>query len=240
MNKSKIFSKNIEKEKEDSKKLNEDYKALSKKYDKSNLMKIINKDGSQVIYPIVCLGTGYVSLKDENKNESVIIKDNKHDFYKLPPIVEQNFLTIFAAHSTSTIYNNLNIRVKDMCLENNQLKLETERTTYYNSLVTNRASDFKLTDGVTVRELFEAGPWITPLKYSKLSNHLGFNGFVESSDGYIVFIKRSNNVSIGKGTYSDSIGASLKVKYAVDKHDNFVYSGLRNAILGEIVDELKI
>jgi len=25
--------------------------------------------------------------------------------------------------------------------------------------------------------------------YSQLSNHLGFNGFIESSDGFIVFVK---------------------------------------------------
>lgn len=93
---------------------------------------------------------------------------------------------------------------------------------------------------MTVRELFEYGPYLHSLEESKLSNHIGFNGFVESSDGDIVFVKRSNNLSVGKGTYGNSVGASLKAKYALDASGQFSEQGLLNGILCEIVDELKI
>lgn len=77
--------------------------------------------------------------------------------------------------------------------------------------------DYELEKGISIRELLECGPIVHPLKYSLLSNHLGVNGFVESSDGKIMFVYRKNNVSIGKRTYSNSIGASIKTKYHYDQ-----------------------
>ena len=79
-----------------------------------------------------------------------------------------------------------------------------------------------------------------PLSKSSLSNHLGFNGFIISSDGMIPFVKRNSIVSIGKRTYGDSIGASLKAKYGLDSQGRFTLAGLQNSILKEIKDELKI
>lgn len=65
--------------------------------------------------------------------------------------------------------------------------------------------DYELESGISVRELLECGPMVHPLKYSSLSNHLGFNGFVESADGLIMLVYRKKNVSIGKRTFADSI-----------------------------------
>lgn len=124
-------------------------------------------------------------------------------------------------------------------MEQDKFVLHTSRTTYFNSLVTNRAMDYKLSNGITIRELLECGPAIHSLSDSELSDHLGFNGFVISSDGYIVLVKRSGNVSIGKRTVGDSIGASLKAKYALD-HGSFSIDGLTNGIIREIKDELSI
>ena len=100
--------------------------------------------------------------------------------------------------------------------------------------------DYSLTDGISVRELLECGPMVHSLKNSSLSNHLGFNGFVESSDGSIMLVYRKKNVSIAKRTYSDSVGASLKVKYALDETYTFTIDGLENGIIEEIKDELGI
>ena len=71
---------------------------------------------------------------------------------------------------------------------------------------------------VFTRDVYEYGPFLPKLRDEVLSNHLGFNGFVESKDGYIPFIKRNRAVSIGKSTYGNSIGASLKTKYALDEN----------------------
>jgi hypothetical protein len=83
-------------------------------------------------------------------------------------------------------------------------------------------------------------PQISPLKKSMLSNHIGFNGFIESCDGFIPFIKRSSTVSIGKRTIGTSVGAALKTKYALNEEGNFNMDGLLEAIQCEIFDELGI
>ena len=224
---------------EDAEKLRQDYGVLADKYDNDNLIKATNRDGSVIKYPIINLGTGVISL-GQNYNRQILLKDDQHDYYTLPQLIINNYSDIFSVHELSNIYNNLNIRVRSMQLNNNILELNTMRTTYFDSLVTNRAADYNFSEGLSIRELYEMGPKMLPLEKSKLSNHLGFNGFVESDDGYIVFVKRSLNVSIGKQTYGDSIGASLKTKYALNDDGDLTYQGLRNAIIEEIHNELKI
>lgn len=51
---------------------------------------------------------------------------------------------------------------------------------------------------MTNREFFQYGPFINPISDSKMSNHLGFNGFIITSDGKVPFLKRNKYVSIGK------------------------------------------
>ena len=130
--------------------------------------------------------------------------------------------------------------MNDWYLNGDLFTIKTGRTSYYSSLVTNRAMDYEIEKGITVRQLYECGPFIHPLSMSALSNHIGFNGFVESSDGYIGFIYRGRDVSIGKATWATSIGASLKTKYALDQQLTFSVCGLYRGILKEIKDELKI
>lgn len=238
-----IFSWGIEKKiknkSEDATKLLQDYDKLAEKYSKDKCVKAKNPDGGMVTYPVILVGECDIPIM-ESFSEAVQIEDYPDRCFELPTIIELNYNEIFSVHDTSNIFNNRNIRVKRMSVKENVLYMETERTTYYNSLVTNRAADYKFAGGLSVRELFEPGPFMTSLEQSKLSNHLGFNGFVESSDGYVVFVKRAGDMSIGKGTYGDSIGASLKLKYALNKKGEFDYAGLRNAIICEIGDELKI
>ena len=74
-----------------------------------------------------------------------------------------------------------------------------------------------------------------------MSNHIGFNGLVITSDGYILLIKRSRDVSVAKGILATSILASLKTKYAIDKNSfDFTLYGLANSIRHEVYDELNI
>lgn len=118
--------------------------------------------------------------------------------------------------------------------------IDTSRTTYYNSLVTNRAMDYPWGKGQTVREMLECGPTFSTLKESKLSNHLGFNGFVISSDNFVPLVKRADNLSIGKNTYGVSVGGSLKAKYGLNENKDFNEAGLKQVILSEIKDELNL
>ena len=169
----------------------------------------------------------------------VRIEDSRRR-YALPDEVAAHFDELFAAHSTSKVYNQLNIRVDDWFLRDDVFVMKTSRTSFFDSLVTNRAMDFRWSNGLTVRERFAFGPHLGELRDSVLSNHIGFNGFVESSDGFVVFVRRSGALSIGKRTYGDSIGASLKAKYALNDAGDFTPDGLLNGILREIDDELKL
>lgn len=240
---SKIIQAFIMNKLEDSVKLTENYDELARKYKngmvvydnsralQDNLRKCPPKYKKKICIPVIC--------EYELEQCEIEIEDSTAQ-YELPDIIKEHFDELFAAHSRSKIYNQLNIRVDDWEYKNKKLIIKTSRTTYFDSLVTNRAMDFQWHNGLTIREQFEYGPFIHTLKESCLSNHIGFNGFVESSDGYIVFVKRGNRLSIGKGTYGDSVGASLKTKYALDCSGKLTETGLIEAILSEITNELKI
>lgn len=240
----------IRKKIEDFNKLSDDYNYLIKQYPcEENFIKYKNtveikgllnrktlkkyQDGS-VKFPII--------IEKILQDAKFVIEDNPQEQYELPERIQENYETIMQAHEFSDVYNQLNIRLNDYEYDEvtNSLKLVTTRTTYFDSLVTNRAMDYKWGLKSSNREIYDFGPYVNPLKESKLSNHLGFNGFVETSDGKIVFVNRSNNVSIGKETLGNSVGASLKTMYALNKDKEFTEDGLVESMVKEIHDELRL
>lgn len=233
---SKFFRKKIE----DYNKLSDDYNQLVKQYPRQPMItyKNANQTNSRLnqkefVFPVILENILYES--------KIFIEDTK-DQYKLPNIVNDNFETIMQAHEFSDVYNQLNIRLDNFKYDDNlnELTLFTSRTTYFDSLVTNRAMDFKWGMKSSVRDLFGYGPYIDSLSESKLSNHLGFNGFIETSDQKLIFVSRNKNVSIGKGTLGSSIAASLKTMYALNNEKTFNVEGLLKSMIMEINDELKI
>lgn len=178
--------------------------------------------------------------KDFNiSGKDFVIEDCLTEYY-LPREVHSNFGHLMSAHTSSNIYNRTNVRVDSWSLKEDTFQMCTSRTMYFYSLVTNRSMDYLWPCGVTNRDMYCCGPFLPALRESKLSNHLGFNGFIVSSDGYLPFVKRNDYVSIGKNTYGNSIGASLKTKYALLNGQDFTVEGLENAIVREIYDELRI
>ena len=173
------------------------------------------------------------------EGDDIIIEDSK-ERYKLPEYMVSHFTELFSAHSTSSINNQLNIRVNSWHHKPGCLSLKTSRTTYFDSLVTNRAMDYQLTDGLSLRERYQFGPFPPTLEQSSMSNHLGFNGFIISSDCKVPFVLRNASNSIAKRIYGTSVAASLKAMYALDHTRSFTPNGLLNAIYSEIEDELKI
>lgn len=228
------------------KRLTTDYEKLVKMYykepllyygnlltDKINLLKAkLLMKSIESVFPVICL--------DYGKPINIIISDNKNDKYMLTHYSEEYYQKLMDSYHGATIYDSEMIRVNGWSLKRRGLELHTGRTSYFNSLVTNRAIDLELLDGVSLRDLCEPGPYVSALENSELSNHLGFTGFIETSDGYIPFIKRSQNVSIGQKTLGCSVSASLKIKYCLNYDKNFTIDGLYNGILNEINDELKI
>lgn len=229
----------ISKKTEDAVKLTEDYEKVVKRYVKGT--NFITYEGDKSL-PVVKLTLRRTI--DPPFTFDFTLADSP--YFNLPKQIADNSDAIFEAHQYSTTYNSRMLRVFDFEAETNEesrrtnIKLEYGYTAYYDSLITNRAMDYPVVGNRTVRDIYEPGPFITPFKRSKLSNHLGFNGFVELEDGNIIFIHRSENLSIAKGLWATSVGASYKLKYGIEEDGTLTERMLYNAIAKEIEDELKL
>ena len=225
-----IIKKAVEKKYEDFSKLTQDYSGLVKKYARAHLEVYDN-----ITFPIINLA---FRKETEESFEIEILQKNENKRYELPILVQQNANDIMQAHKHSVLYNNMCIRLDDFIKHENHISLTYSHTMYFDSMLTNRAMDFEWKNGQTIREVYEPGPFVFPLKNSRLSNHLGFNGFVETKDNKLIFIKRDKRNSIAKRTLGTSIGASMKTQYALDNDGRWSVIGIRAAIRGEIKDEL--
>lgn len=244
---------------EDDLKLDANYERLAKRYPPSetdspraseNLFEIGNEEAEAKNLAIlekrekrpcglVRLPT-IVDCSFDDPDIALRIKDSQ-SFYEPPRFVSRHYAELLAAHATSDVYNQLNIRVASWSLRNGAFVMSTMRTTYFDSLATNRAMDLKLQKGFTLRDRYQYGPFAPSLtEDSPLSNHLGFNAFVISSDGRVPFVWRSGKNSVAKRTYGTSVSASLKAKYALDSDHRLTEETLRRAVLREMRDELKL
>lgn len=253
-----LLSRHLRNQLEDSFKLEKDYDKLVKKYPLEENFVIFDNEDCQFIdkvkrktgckafeeekikYMFPVSIEYLVSNEDNGDIKEFDIEDKKNKWYTLPDIVKENYDSLFRAHSTSDIYNQINIRLNDVIVKEGSIKFFTSRTTYYDSLVTNRAMDYNFKKDITIRELFNPGPYIKPFIESEFSNHLGFNVFVETKDQHIIFVKRNMNVSIGKDTLGPSVAASLKTRYCLNEELIFTVDGLKNAVTKEMEDELGI
>lgn len=229
---------------EDILKLEIDYKKLVSTYQKDKNRMVIYKEqnGNEITIPVIKLYERKINDFPTPLKYKIEFDEEKPK-YILPSILSTYSNEILCAHDKDTYYHNTNIRLNDLIIsneDNNLIGLVYSYTTFFDSLVTNRAMDFQFKKDMTVRDIYEPGPIITDLKYSRLSNHLGFNGFVELKDGNIIFLKRKDDLSVGKNTWQQSIGASFKTKYALNDKHEFTPEGISKAIVGEINDELKL
>lgn len=236
---------------EDYMKLTNDYDHLSKKYGTFN--KLLSYKNSPLSDYVVgrkkskCIPKNTDNNEDEYVYPTIILtplydKQTKIDFtfgqktYKLPSWANKHSDELFAAHSHSKTYNQQALRVDDFYFDEKTATICLSHTSYFDSLITNRACDFDV-NGVSVREIYEPGPFLHQLKDSELSNHLGFNGMVATSDNKYIFIKRNSKVSIAKNTLQCSVGSSLKMKYALNSDKTITKESISLAIIKEMMDE---
>lgn len=198
------------------------------KIDKANIYNII---------PVTTLC--FRKLDKPAFNFSYKLNDNKE--YYLPESLVPYAGELNKAHEKSNIlFNSTKIRMDDFIKNKNDIEIKYSYTTYFNHLFTNRAMDYHLSNGSTVRNMFEPGPYLKTINQSELSNHIGFNGFVEFSDEKIIFIKRKDNLSTNKKLWQPSVSGSLKPEYCLDSNKLLSNKGISNSIKKEIMDELKI
>ncbi len=102
------------------------------------------------------------------------------------------------AHKASFTKNAFTIRLDDIEVTDEHVKLKTSRTTHFDHLVLNRAIDYPVKDILSIRRLFEYNNELTPLKYSKLANQIGVNAIILFNDGYTIFPRRSFSATVEK------------------------------------------
>lgn len=221
----------VEKKTEDETKVTNDYEAIVSKYclDKK---KMVQK--SDAVYPVL------IDFQ-RKKSEQIQFETEKSDKeYVLPKEIAAYSDAILNAHNQSTIYNSITIRLDDLIVNDNNVKIVYSFTSYFDTLLTNRAMDYPFKDGKTIRELYEPGPFISSLRDSQMSNHIGFNGLIKLRNDKFIFVKRGGRLSTAKRKWAPSVSASLKTKYALDDNHEMTISGIANAIRCEIEDELKM
>ena len=229
----------VELKTEDAVKITEDYESLINTYRLEKPKMVSYHDGDKTVY-VPAISQYEVKIANHNLSNAELSFEFDNSRYHVPKQIADNSEFLFTAHKHSVIYNRMNIRVNDIITEGNTVKVVYGFTTYYDSLITNRAMDYRFSSNRSIRDIYEPGPIISDLKDSKMSNHLGFGGFIELSDGHIVFVKRKKYLSIGKGVWQQSVGASLKTEACLDENRLLTREGLFNAIKKEVYDELKI
>ncbi|MBO4251851.1 MAG: hypothetical protein J5911_04225 [Clostridia bacterium] len=141
------------------------------------------------------------------------VQDDPDKSFELDGFIEQNYLTLFSAHASSTIENSDTIRLDDVeKIDDGEYVFHLSRSTYYHSLVTNRAVDYPLSKDLTIRKYFEYGPDIHPLNQSKLSNHVGINALVffeENGKKFVLFPQRKGDSTISKQAITSAIATKL-------------------------------
>lgn len=181
-------------------------------------------------------------------NATYNIKDTDKFTYKLPSLIECNYVSLLGAHSASIIRNETMIRFDDYEYdeEKNEATVYTSRTTFFNDLVTNRVSDYKINDGVSVRNIYESGKFLTPLNESKFSNHIGINAMVFIGDE-LIFTLRGSTGTISKNMLTSTVAIGVSKDAFVNEYtfEDNIRERIVTSKLGEmlnletkVVDEL--
>lgn len=195
---------------EDTFKINYDTESLLKKYkgDKS-YRKTLTLNGTSVDFAY--------AMRLENDGYQFDVIDDKNKFFELDDFIMGNYPAIFSAHSGSSKFNGTTIRLDKFEKCGDKVTFYLSRSTVFNHLVTNRAIDFDIFDGVTLREIYEYGPLLSMPEDSKMSNHIGINGLVFLSDGNILVPRRKRDSTVSKNKVTSSIAVKLDFPKGLDE-----------------------
>ena len=211
---------------EDVTKVSGDTKEMLDIYDGDpSYRKVIEFNGTSVV-------VAYADLLI-NKGYKLVVEDNPDKEFQLDDFVANNYVELFNAHTRSAIENSVTIRLDDFKLtDENTYTFYLSRSTYYNHLVTNRVIDFQLDDHLTLRQIYDFGPFVMPLNKSKMSNHIGINGLVFLNDGHLIVPRRRNDSIISKNKVTSSIAVKFNFQKGKQPYEKITTEHLfKNCIL---------
>ncbi|MBE6124145.1 MAG: hypothetical protein E7184_01190 [Erysipelotrichaceae bacterium] len=216
---------------EDSIKVSNDTEKLIKIYTDEKCKKVVKLNGTEtmVLYNDLIV----------NDNYNIKVIDNKDKIYQPEDFIMDNFHYLLKAHQYSTIKNMQTVRL-DRCQQTakKEFTLNLSRSTYFNHLITNRAADYKLESGISLRDYYEYGTNISSPENSVMSNHLGVIALVYLKDGEILLPRRKGNSTISKNKITSSIATRLNIP-----NDNELITNeylMKDCILEALVSRLSI
>ncbi len=174
-----------------------------------------------------------------NRGYSFKVVDDKNKMFQLDDFVMENYPTIFSAHSSSVKVNSKTVRLDKFELDGDTCTMYLSRSTVFNHLVTNRAIDFDIFEGATLRDIYEYGPNLSSYEDSKMSNHIGINALVFLSDGRILVPRRNRSSTISKNQITSSIAVKLDCPKGNDGVIDADYL-MRDTILDNLIARVRI
>lgn len=205
-------------------------------YSKNKEEPLLTYNNKFVKFPIVVLAAR--KLKDK-EFDIVMDHQNAANVYRLPEQIENNSEWLLGARRCSYAYDGRTVRLDKLTTYDNKIILTYSNATYWDLLRTNRVMDYEWKNGKTNRNVYEPGPLISPLESSLMANHIGFNAFIEFPEIGILFVGRSNKLSVGKKTWGTSVSAKLSPKFDYKKGEHFTLDRFYDSIAESINRELK-
>ena len=151
-------------------------------------------------------------------DKQLVVEDNPNQFFELDAFIKSQFFTLIEAHAMSDTTNSITVRLKDVVeTRDGRIILSTMRSTYLAHMLTNRALDYELKPGITIRSLFENTDTLIPLQRSRLSNHLGINALVflpegENKHKWLLVPERGKHATVAKEKVTASIATRVKME----------------------------
>lgn len=176
------------------------------------------------------------------KRLTVHDKPGLKDQFRPDPFIKINSLDIISAHKQSQIKHGLTVRLEDLKKSNQEIVLETHRSTYIANLLTNRAIDYKIHGQLSLRELFENRPELSPLSATWMANHIGINVLVFLEKGrYLLLPKRDKKGSIAKNMLTASWATRLEMAdYSEELRADYVKEGVITENMKQFALALKV
>lgn len=188
----------------------------------------------------------FEKLLKKGEFTSLKIMDDPNDYFSLDPFIKNHFFDLNDAHVMSETTNSVTVRLKEVIPAdaNGVATIKTMRSTYLSHLLTNRALDYELKTGVTIRSLFENTNHLVPLQRSRFSNHLGVNALVFLQNGVLLLPERGKHATVAKEKVTASIATRIKMEnknifkntYVDELTDNYITEGcIKDSIAGSIM-----
>lgn len=199
---------------EDRRKVTSDNDVIGKIYDRDKYLRCLEIEGKKQSFYYE------ISYRHDDRKK-IVIRDNPSKKYALPGKIDNHFTNLLSAHGNSFIENKPTVRLDRYEETDSSLILETSRSDFYSHLATNRAMDYLIDRKVSIRALYEYGPFLSPLEESELSNHIGINALIFLNDGAVILKHRNSSSTISKNCLTSSVATRLIID---DHREKITYS----------------